>query len=725
MIKKFLFSILVITSTFSLAANNFERVTLYPTKTDIPPIIDGDLSEDLWKKAIYVTTFKTFIPDFGKEIPEKTIAYLAYDRDNLYFAFKCLDSEPDKIKASITARDQIQSEDFVCVNIDTHNDHQSLTAFYVNPLGIQMDSRFMNGIEDYNFDLVWFSNGKIDEEGYTIEIQIPLKSIRYSKNDSVEMSIMLERKISRRSEHASFPELDPAKGFAFLNQLNPVVFYDLKEFTLLEILPAFTYINRSSYKEGKLTNDLKKADGHISIKYGITSNLVLDATYNPDFSQIESDAGQIDINLRNSLFFPEKRSFFLEGSEIFNMGAIGSSQVDPISTLLHTRTIVNPIFGVKLTGKIGEKNNISILYSKDELPKVNEKYQFAHFPIVRYKRGFNDDSFIGFMLSSKESDDLYNRVGGIDGVFRLTPASKFSFHAISNESKVLESNVPEIKKGFAIGILYELSNRDHEYSFSYKDISKDFNAEMGYIKRTGLQIFTGSFKKKIYPKTNFFRTIEGELLISLSNDKFYNMWETFNYLSTTANFLGNALFIAKYYLSTEIYINKRYKTNGFHALFANQFTKSIVASILFRWNNGILYGNNPQSGKTFRFTGNIIYKPSDKISSELNYIYAQFISNPDNVILYTYPITRFKLTYQLNKYLFIRGITEYNNYSNTLMTDFLASFTYIPGTVVHLGYGSVYEKSEWDDLVGVERETNHFIEHNRGFFFKVSYMWRL
>lgn len=125
----------------------------------------------------------------------------------------------------------------------------------------------------------------------------------------------------------------------------------------------------------------------------------MDATYNPDFSQIEADAGQIDINLRNSLFFPEKRPFFLEGSDIFKIASTTSSSKDPIRNILHTRTIVNPIFGVKLAGKVGNKDIISLMYAKDELPKINDNNQFAHFPVIRYKRTLKRIViWVGFLL---------------------------------------------------------------------------------------------------------------------------------------------------------------------------------------------------------------------------------------------------------------------------------------------------------------------------------------
>ncbi|MHB8905125.1 MAG: carbohydrate binding family 9 domain-containing protein, partial [Melioribacteraceae bacterium] len=189
---------------------------LRPSKADKPPIIDGKLDDLIWQNALSVSEFKTFAPDFGKDGTEHTIAYAAYDSENLYFAFRCYDREPAKIKSSVSSRDNIISDDWVCINLDSFNDHQSLYAFYINPLGIQADSRFAAGQEDFSADFIWYSAGKLTPDGYNIEINIPLKSIRYAEGNHVTMSVFFERFISRFSEHDSFPELDPAKGMAFL-----------------------------------------------------------------------------------------------------------------------------------------------------------------------------------------------------------------------------------------------------------------------------------------------------------------------------------------------------------------------------------------------------------------------------------------------------------------------------------------------------------------------------
>jgi len=286
-----------------LSATSQEKFQpLIPFKTDIPPVIDGILDDPVWQKALHETGFKTYHPDYGIDMAENSIVYYAYDQENIYFAFRCFDSQPDKIKASVNSRDKIHTDDWICINLDSFNDQQSLYAFYCNPVGIQGDSRFEGGKEDFSVDVVWYSAGRIDDKGYTVELKIPFKSIRFSYKELVEMGVIFERKIGRRSEAGTYPPLDPAQGPNFLTQTRPIIFHDIKHYTLLEVLPAVTYSQRSSREEEKLMTAQGVGDLSLTAKYGITSHLVLDGTYNPDFSQVEADAGQVDFNLRYALF---------------------------------------------------------------------------------------------------------------------------------------------------------------------------------------------------------------------------------------------------------------------------------------------------------------------------------------------------------------------------------------------------------------------------------------
>ena len=157
-----------------------QNAVIKPLKISVPPVIDGVLSEDIYTDSAGISGFKTFVPDYGKDLPFKTIVWVSYDEENLYYAFRCFDSEPDKIKVSVDARDKIRQDDWVCVNLDSFTDQQTLYCIYANANGIQMDSRFAAGNEDLGMDLVFYSAGKIEflsDEQTTVDIQCRARHI--------------------------------------------------------------------------------------------------------------------------------------------------------------------------------------------------------------------------------------------------------------------------------------------------------------------------------------------------------------------------------------------------------------------------------------------------------------------------------------------------------------------------------------------------------------------
>lgn len=709
-------SFLLLLSSLCLAGE-----ALKPTRILTPPTIDGKLEEAEWKNVLSISTFKTFSPDFGKDASQKTVAYAGYDSQNLYFAFRCYDTEPDKIKTSVNSRDNIRSDDWVCINLDSFFDQQSLYAFYINPNGIQTDSRYAANIEDFSADFVWYSAGQMLPDGYSIEISIPLKSIRYSDANPVTMSIFFERYISRTIEHSSFPELDPKLGMAFLMQMTPLEYSDLEHYTLFELLPAFTYSNKYARNKNELARTENKGDLSLTAKYGITSDLILDATYNPDFSQVESDAGQVDVNLRYSLFYAEKRPFFLEGSEIFNVAGLGTSEVDPLGTLVHTRTIVNPLTGLKLSGKLGTKNTLAALFSMDELPDETDG-KYATFPILRFKRTLSEDSYIGAIYTGRETKNNFNRVAGADGIFRVTQSSTLEWNGIFSSTKY--PGIDKAKDGSVLSLRYSFDSRDLVYDFSFKNISRDFFVETGYLTRNGVLSLTGLVRPKLYPSNSFISRIDLEAFSAQLKDMPSEKWETFNHISAQTYMFGSLSAKIKLIYATEVFAGEKFNTGGVAVSFGGLFTKELASNITYRRMQSIYYSSSPYQGYSNRITATLTFRPTQNIESYTSFIFSDFYRSSNDELIYEYPIIRERLTYQVNKYLFFRGVAEYNKYKKQLLTDFLVSFTYVPGTVMHLGYGSLYNKTEWDEPQNRYIASNSFKEVQRGFFFKMSYLWR-
>jgi len=703
------------------AATPAER--LVPVRVEKPPVIDGSLDDDAWRGVPAVSGFKTYAPTFGEELPGATEVLLAYDRENLYFAFRCLDPEPQKIKTSITSRDNMIADDWICINLDSFNDHQSLYALYVNPNGIQGDSRFTGRTEDFNIDLVWYSAGRLTNDGYATEVRVPLTSIRFSRTDPVEMGVVFERYLSRSSEHATYPEFDPARASDFLGQMRTIVYHDLRRKTVLELLPAFTASERRVAEEGDFALEERTVDFGLTGKYGLTSDLVLDATYNPDFSQVEADAGQVDVNLRYDLFYPEKRSFFLEGADYFKLAALGISEIDPVRAIVHTRTIVDPLAGVKLTGKLGARNVFGSIYAADETPDDAAAVDgdFAHALVLRYKRTFGSTSYAGGVYTGRELDGCSNRVGGIDGYTRLSESNSIEFQGL--RSRTQRSAGAPAENGHAAAVMFRHETSALDAALSARDVSESFGADMGYVTRMGLATGALMLRPKWYPDSTGVSRVDFELFSAQTLDRPSDLWETFNHASVQLFFGNNTTVKAKYSHATEIFLGERFETGGFHALLSGRLSKQVEASVLYRRIGAIFYAADPYQGTSNRITSSIAFQPSNRIAADASFIYYDFHRDSDGGKVYDYPIGRGRLTCQINKHLFFRGIAEYNDYRREILTDFLASFTYIPGTVFFLGYGSLYDRVEWRD--GEYAAAGDYLETKRGLFCKVSFLWRM
>jgi len=712
-VSTFLIGVLM-TAALPLYAENSTRVA--PTTN--PPMINGILDDAAWEKATRFENFKTIKPDYGKEPSQKTIAYMTYDAENLYFAFRCFDTEPDKIKTSVSSRDNMFQDDNIIIMLDTFNTMQEAYGLFMNPEGIQGDAMInADGAGDATFDMVWYSKGTIDEEGYTVECRIPLQSIRFPGKETITLRVSFFRQIIRTSEQFSYPPMYADQG-SLLKQAHPVSVSGWKYKRVVEILPALTHSTRQSTAQGKMQTDEKNTDFSLTGKVGLTSDLTLDGTYNPDFSQVEADAGQIDINLRYELFYPEKRPFFLEGNDIFQFA--GNVEEGPLATVVHTRTIINPIFGLKMAGKLGRKSSLAALYAMDDLPE-DPIDTHPDFMIGRYKFALKEDSYIGGFYTGKEYGRGFNRVAGADGRIRLTQTSIADFHLFGAFTQ--RNGNTETSSDHALGLHYQYGTRKVIIDLGYQDISKNFQVDTGYVTRTGIRRVSALGMYRFYPKSDFFQRIEPFYWSYHLYDNEDKMWETVNLFTLRFWLPRSTMFRIDALIANEVFAGKRFGRGGPRIQMTSQITKHVYLTLFLGRTGSVYYDPvNPYQGYGNRLMGSVQFQPVEKLNFSLNISYVDFFRKSDKLKIYDYAIIRSRNTYQINKYVFLRAILEYNNFQDRLTLDTLVSFTYIPGTVIYAGYGSAFEKLKWD---GSEyRESDNFFETKRGFFFKVSYLWR-
>lgn len=707
---------LLLASTIGLAAAEVVDIP----QVDTPPAIDGKMDEAIWTTAAKFEDFKTLRPDYGKAPADRTVLYACSDRENFYFALRCF-QDPATIKGTVTRRDNMYGDDYVGINIDTFHDLQNAYGFVVNPLGIQGDG-MVNADGDMNgsHDMVWYSKGLIDDKGYTVEIKIPFKSIRFPVKKSVKMGLWLVRSTVYNSQVHTCPELFPDKG-ATLGQARAVLVKNMKYQRIVEILPAVTHARSRYHEDGQWAPESRQSEFSLTGKLGITPSLVLDATYNPDFSQVEADAGQADVNLRHAIYYQEKRPFFLEGMETFRFA--GNTEDAPLYSVVHTRNIVDPVFGLKLTGKVNGNDSVAAIFALDEpLDEAAGADGRSGFGIFRFRHILKKDSYAGVFYAGREVSGGYNRVAGVDGRLRLSTYGTAEYHFFGSLNRDPDSGVKS--EGHALGLRYSNYSRKFLFDIGVQDISPDFQVDSGFLTRRGITRIAGFAMRRFYPKSKFFQRIEPFYWSFHLRDKESGLWETFNLFTLRFNMPRSSSFRFDVIASNEVFAGRRFPTSGFGIQAWSQLTGQFRVNVFFRHTGAIYYDEeNPFGGRANRGALTLEYQPTDKFTTSLRVSYNDFVRRSDKQKEYDYIILRSRTTFQVNKYFFLRAVAEYNHYREELLLDALASFTYIPGTVVHVGYSSGHDRMRWGGTEYIPAD--RFMENRRAFFLKISYLWRL
>ncbi|MBN2282227.1 MAG: carbohydrate binding family 9 domain-containing protein [Candidatus Marinimicrobia bacterium] len=710
-------SILIFTFAIFLRANTY----IEPIRIDYKIKIDGHLQDEIWKTAKAYHNFSTFQPYYGQVMSHETFVYSAYDENNLYFAFRCLNPNPDKILGTMTKRDNIYSEDWVMVLLDSFNDRESCYEFAVNPYGVQGDLMFNGNGDDPSHDFIWESAGMKTDTGYCVEIAIPLKSIRFQPGETVEMGIGFIRYSPLASEKGSYPAFDP-EGGPLLTQLGKIHYKGLNYSRNIELLPSLTRNQKYSHEAGEFDQDFVRNDFGITTKIGLTPSLTMDATYNPDFSQIEADAGQVTANLRTAVYYQEKRPFFLEGSEKFNLA--GARNFSSIRRAVHTRQIIDPVAGLKLSGKLGNNGSIASIIAVDESPKHDEDLinENAWHGVFRYKNSHENGTYYGGLYAAKVLGEETLHTTAADIKYQINGKNRIESNMIYTQYKEHQN----FDNSYNLDMEYSYDDEKYSFGAGYHDISKNFQMASGLIGRDGIRTFSNFNFRNFYPQESIFQKIQLGLLTDVRRDLYDQKNEYYIELNYELYLPHNTNIMNWVEYATEVYADNVYRMDEFGIFFRTQITKQLSFFALNRTGKGIWYDEDDPL-QTFRSGTEveIEFKPSSNFQTSFNAVQSYFENLKSGKLLMDYKIFRNRTTFQINKYLFLRSTIEYNTYEEQVLTDFLVSYTYIPGTVLHVGYGSMFERTTWDSTDKEYRHSEDFLEMDRGLFMKASYNWRL
>lgn len=512
-------------------------------KISVPVTIDGKPDEDAWKSAVAFKDFYQTYPGDNTAPSKPTEAYMMYDEKHLYVAFKCFD-EKDKIRATVANRDNVFGEDNVRMWLDTYNDQRRAYVLGFNPFGIQQDGIYTEGQgADFSVDIVMESKGVIEEWGWSVEIKIPFKSLRYAAGKGKFWGLNMARNIDRFNDEFDQWIPDDRNVSGFLIKHGKITGLDgIKWEKTLEIVPSVTISQTGKRKRtfsisdvrangyhpifnpggiqdpGRWVNDPPQYDLGVNVKYTITPNVTLDAAINPDFAEIEADAPVVTANQRFPIFFQEKRPFFLEGKEIFE------SPLQPF----YSRTIVDPDIAAKLTGKIG-RNTFGFLmasdnapgnYSEDErgdpgvLPGIRDFIdKNAYFGVLRFKHDIGAENSIGFFSTARVFPKNRNFLGGFDGKFKLDPKTVMSFQILGTHSRKNfydpDDDDVDYRTGNGFGYFWNLDYTADTHGWYLEALgrTKDYRADSGFTRRvdTNAIFFANRFSTKSQPKATLIR----------------------------------------------------------------------------------------------------------------------------------------------------------------------------------------------------------------------------
>lgn len=700
--------------------------------------IDARLDETPWQLP---PTFELDVetrPAENGPAPVRTEVWIGYDLNNLYIAFRAHDPDPSQIRARLSDRDNAYQDDFVGVVLDTFNDRRRAFEFFVNPMGVQMDMTYneMAGGEDDSWDAIWDSAGRVTEAGYEVEMRIPFSSLRFPKTDGRMTWGIDAIRIYPRGQlyRLALNPLERGNNCYLCQAAKLEGFAGVTPARSIELVPTLTGAMvgaREDFPDGEMIDADPEIEPGVTAHWGITPNLVLSGALNPDFSQVEADAAQLDVNEQFALFYPEKRPFFLEGADIF------ATRFNAI----YSRNIADPDWGFKLTGKMG-RDAIGVIVAQDGITNLLipssqgstlDTLDASNLStVVRYRRDLFGATTGGFFYTGREGDAYSNRLFGGDVLFRWNDTEAARIELLGSQTRYPQEIADEHGQStgkmsdLAMRLVYQHTSRDWMYFILYRDVGADFRADLGFVPRADFRQGAAMLERAWYPETKGWSEARLGLRWEqyqdhdgrhLSRDIELLTWAR----GPRESFLRLSLYEGDVYYDGELFDTDRIDAYG-----EAQILPSLHASLAAEFGGQVDFANTRQ-GDHMRLDPGVRLDIGRHLRLNLDHSYERL--DVDEGRLYTANLSQMRLTYQLNVRTFVRWISQYLNVdrdpslytdevdarSRTLFNQILFSYTINPQTVFFLGYSDSYLGDERIDLT----------QQSRTVFLKVGYAWMI
>jgi hypothetical protein len=731
--------------------------------------IDGRLTEAAWQQASVLTDFTSYSPVDGRPAQDVTEVRLWYAEDALYVGIRAY-APPGTVRATLAERDRISSDDWLAIHLDTFLDRRRSFVFAVNAYGVQADgmrsdvsagpgvSRASLQAVDLSQDYLWQSKGQLLEDGFSVEMRIPFKSIRYQMGSTQDWGVQIVRQTQRTGYQDTWaPTSRALQAFTpqsgFLRGMT-----GMKRGLVLDLTP--TSVSSTTGRPipgGWRYGTRSEASG--DVRWGVTSNFTLNATANPDFSQVETDVGQIPGDVRFALFFPELRPFFVEGSE----------QFDAPNRLVNTRSIVQPLGALKLTGKI-PRTDVGLLSAIDAPSSGRDGTTSPRFNIVRLRRDLGDQSTAGIVFTDRTEGARFNRVAGFDT--RLQFAKVYSLDLRYAGSMTRDSVT-------RTGSLWEASHgrtgRSVGYRFNLQGFSPTFETQTGFVNRVDFVRAQLNQRLTIFGRKGGWWDQRQHFFSGSSLWTYDGFGNRDTPLETRVSVDNSMTIRGGWRVSLQPDLQRvafdprryaQYAVLGVSGRDTVAFTPNdaqITSNVAFalntpQWRRAgasltATAGTEPEFFETStvrrrEVEAQVDLRPSSQVRVGALLRYQQFVRNRDGSVFSTQVVPRLRLEYQFSRALFLRFIGQVESRDRSALrdprteqplfrrsasgvlsaqgarrsllgrADWLISYLPSPGTVVFFGYGSAVDASETMRPTDIERTSD-------GAFVKFSYLYRL
>lgn len=745
-----------------------ERPVVRPPRIDTTITLDGRLDESVWSLAQSLSGFHQYRPLDQQPAEQETTVKVWYSPTAIYFGIIAHDKHPGSIRATLADRDKIDEDDRVQIFLDTFNDRRRAFVFGVNPLGVQEDGVRSEGNSggggggrggggggggggatslDRSPNYLFDSKGLITDSGYVVEVRIPFKSLRYPGGKELTWGFNVVRSTQRSGFEDTWT--DARRGnLSFLSQAGFLVgMSGIRRGVVTEVQPFVTAAANGviDTRLGRFVRDPLKPDFGVNFRLGFTS-LSVDGTINPDFSQVESDAGQVTLNERFALFFPERRPFFLEGIELFQTPG----------SIVYTRRIANPVAGGKVTGKFGRLGIAHLTAVDEQNDELTGERTHPFVSVTRIRSDIGANSLVGATLTDRSVGGGFSRTVAADS--RLALGSLYAFNTSVANSWRHDSSGTVAAPAWSIGL--DRTGRSWGFGYNFEGRDPGFEAALGFVPRVGdvnlrlfnrvtifgkrgaffegITLFGGASRYWDYRRFGHAEPTEGDQSLS----GFGRLRGGWSYGWSTR--LGFVDFNPDFYAGAEVMVNGRLSPYRGLARLEKAVDLSFNVSTpnlpqgssnirVSRREVGIF--SEASEGREVQISAGAEIRPQPWVRLEGNWVYSKLTRRRDGSEFGRTMIPRLRLEFQPNRTYFLRIISEYRSQrraerrsaltgdvlyfegapseattTNRFRVDVLLSFQPSPGTVAFLGYGAGYER----DLV----------KQDDGFFFKLAYQFR-